>query len=191
MAELGLEGSAGYTTSQLLRMGISKGFTPLGGEVKADTTFSDQTYLNNFKGGLEGGLDFLRSQREALKTSSDSLHRLMAESARMEPNESTALSVLRKDAEGAINQMKSIRDSRLHLIELAKTSKTPGMHLAEAEALAPLQTNAEFKARRVHIDVPPVDQSWGSREMYVKDADGKVMSLIISVPEELVLHKLG
>ena len=26
---------------------------------------------------------------------------------------------------------------------------------------------------------------------FVKDAEGKVMSLIISVPEELVFHKLG
>ena len=37
---------------------------------------------------------------------------------------------------------------------------------------------AEFKARRVHIDVPPVDQSWGSREMYVKDADGNCLRFI-------------
>ena len=37
---------------------------------------------------------------------------------------------------------------------------------------------AEFKARHVHIDVPPVDQSWGSREMCVKDEDGNCLRFI-------------
>ena len=37
---------------------------------------------------------------------------------------------------------------------------------------------AEFSARHIHIDVPPVDQSWGSREMYVKDADGNCLRFI-------------
>jgi hypothetical protein len=30
----------------------------------------------------------------------------------------------------------------------------------------------------VHIEVPPVDQSWGSREMYVKDGDGNCLRFI-------------
>jgi uncharacterized glyoxalase superfamily protein PhnB len=30
----------------------------------------------------------------------------------------------------------------------------------------------EFVSRSVPIDVGPVDQTWGNREMYVKDADG-------------------
>ncbi len=29
----------------------------------------------------------------------------------------------------------------------------------------------EFVAKGVHIDSGPVDQTWGTREMYVKDAD--------------------
>ena len=29
----------------------------------------------------------------------------------------------------------------------------------------------ELLAKNVGIDTPPVDQTWGSREMYVKDAD--------------------
>lgn len=37
---------------------------------------------------------------------------------------------------------------------------------------------AEFMAKHVHVDVPPVDQSWGSREMYVKDADGNCLRFI-------------
>lgn len=31
--------------------------------------------------------------------------------------------------------------------------------------------HAEFVARGVEIDTGPVDQTWGTREMYVKDAD--------------------
>ncbi|HMG87088.1 MAG TPA: VOC family protein [Terracidiphilus sp.] len=36
----------------------------------------------------------------------------------------------------------------------------------------------EFTARRVPIVVPPVDQTWGGREMYVKDADGNSLRFI-------------
>ena len=32
--------------------------------------------------------------------------------------------------------------------------------------------HAEFVAKGVPIAVEPVDQTWGTREMYVKDADG-------------------
>jgi uncharacterized glyoxalase superfamily protein PhnB len=32
--------------------------------------------------------------------------------------------------------------------------------------------HAELVAKGVRIDTGPVDQTWGSREMYVKDADG-------------------
>lgn len=37
---------------------------------------------------------------------------------------------------------------------------------------------AEFVARHVNIDMPPVDQTWGSREMYVKDADRNCLRFI-------------
>ena len=36
----------------------------------------------------------------------------------------------------------------------------------------------EFTAKQVHVDVPPVNQSWGSREMYVKDEDGNCLRFI-------------
>jgi uncharacterized glyoxalase superfamily protein PhnB len=36
----------------------------------------------------------------------------------------------------------------------------------------------EFVAKDVHIDLPPVDQTWGSREMYVKDSDGNCLRFI-------------
>lgn len=38
--------------------------------------------------------------------------------------------------------------------------------------------HAEFVARGVRIDSGPVDQTWGSREMYVKDADGNSIRFI-------------
>lgn len=37
---------------------------------------------------------------------------------------------------------------------------------------------AEFTARHVQIDTPPVDQTWGTREMYVKDAEGNCLRFI-------------
>lgn len=37
---------------------------------------------------------------------------------------------------------------------------------------------AEFTAKKVEIDMAPVDQTWGSREMYVKDADRNCLRFI-------------
>jgi uncharacterized glyoxalase superfamily protein PhnB len=38
--------------------------------------------------------------------------------------------------------------------------------------------HTEFVAKGVRIDTEPVDQTWGSREMYVKDADGNCARFI-------------
>ena len=38
--------------------------------------------------------------------------------------------------------------------------------------------HAEFVAKGVPIAVGPVDQTWGTREMYVKDADGNTIRFI-------------
>jgi hypothetical protein len=38
--------------------------------------------------------------------------------------------------------------------------------------------HAEFVANDVPIDSGPVDQTWGSREMYVKDADRNCLRFI-------------
>ena len=35
--------------------------------------------------------------------------------------------------------------------------------------------HAEFLAKGVKIDLAPVDQTWGTREMYVKDGDGNCL----------------
>ena len=38
--------------------------------------------------------------------------------------------------------------------------------------------HAEFVAKNVRIDLAPIDQTWGTREMYVKDADGNTVRFI-------------
>ncbi len=38
--------------------------------------------------------------------------------------------------------------------------------------------HAEFVSKSVAIELAPVDQTWGSREMYVKDADGNCIRFI-------------
>ena len=38
--------------------------------------------------------------------------------------------------------------------------------------------HAELAAKGVRIDTGPVDQTWGPREMYVKDADGNSIRFI-------------
>ena len=40
--------------------------------------------------------------------------------------------------------------------------------------------HAELTAKGVGIDMGPVDQTWGSREMYVKDVDGNSIRFIQS-----------
>jgi uncharacterized glyoxalase superfamily protein PhnB len=37
---------------------------------------------------------------------------------------------------------------------------------------------AELKAKGVEIDLEPTDQSWGNREMYVKDPDGNSIRFV-------------
>jgi uncharacterized glyoxalase superfamily protein PhnB len=38
--------------------------------------------------------------------------------------------------------------------------------------------HAEFAVKGVRIDLEPFDQTWGNREMYVKDADGNCLRFI-------------
>ncbi|MEP6994933.1 MAG: VOC family protein [Acidobacteriota bacterium] len=42
-----------------------------------------------------------------------------------------------------------------------------GLRVDDVDAL-----HAEFVAKQVSIALEPTDQTWGNREMYVKDADG-------------------
>ena len=38
----------------------------------------------------------------------------------------------------------------------------------------------ELRRRQVAIDLPPTDQSWGNREMYVRDRDGNKIAFVQS-----------
>ena len=48
-----------------------------------------------------------------------------------------------------------------------------GLIVEDVDAL-----HAELVAKGVRIDTGPVDQTWGTREMYVKDADGNSIRFI-------------
>jgi uncharacterized glyoxalase superfamily protein PhnB len=37
---------------------------------------------------------------------------------------------------------------------------------------------AEFRRKGVHIELPPTDQTWGNREMYVQDVDGNSIRFV-------------
>lgn len=43
--------------------------------------------------------------------------------------------------------------------------------------------HSELRAKGVPIDTPPVDQTWGNREMYIKDADGNCLRFVQTLPE--------
>ena len=58
----------------------------------------------------------------------------------------------------------------LHLSSLSGDGVSGGVVNLVVDDVGAL--HAEFVAKRVPIAVGPVDQAWGTREMYVKDADG-------------------
>jgi catechol 2,3-dioxygenase-like lactoylglutathione lyase family enzyme len=58
---------------------------------------------------------------------------------------------------------------RLHLSSFAGDGVSGGVVYVAVRDVDAL--HAEFRARGVPIDTGPVDQTWGNREMYVKDAD--------------------
>ncbi len=52
-----------------------------------------------------------------------------------------------------------------------------GITVSDVDALY-----AEFTAQQVSVALPPTDQTWGQREMYVKDADGNSLRFIAPLP---------
>jgi uncharacterized glyoxalase superfamily protein PhnB len=40
------------------------------------------------------------------------------------------------------------------------------------------ELHGELSSRDVRIDLPPTNQTWGNREMYVKDADGNSIRFV-------------
>jgi len=64
----------------------------------------------------------------------------------------------------------------LHLSSFSGDGVAGGVvsfHVRDVDALF-----TEFTARGVAIELPPYDQSWGNREMYLRDADGNSLRFI-------------
>ena len=61
----------------------------------------------------------------------------------------------------------------LHLSSLA--GEGPGWSSARIASDNVDALHAEFTSRGVAIHIPPVDQTWGARELYVKDPDGNTL----------------
>lgn len=40
--------------------------------------------------------------------------------------------------------------------------------------------HADFIARGIAITMPPTDQAWGNREMYLRDPDGNALRFVVS-----------
>jgi len=65
---------------------------------------------------------------------------------------------------------------RLHLSSFSGDGVSGGVVYVAVDDVNAL--HAEFVANGVMIDLAPVDQTWGNREMYVKDADGNCIRFI-------------
>jgi uncharacterized glyoxalase superfamily protein PhnB len=66
----------------------------------------------------------------------------------------------------------------LHLSSFSGDGVSGGVVNLLVEDVDALQV--ELVAKGVRIDTGPVDQTWGTREMYVKDADGNCVRFISS-----------
>lgn len=70
-----------------------------------------------------------------------------------------------------------VRDNaRLHISSFSGDGVCGGVVRFEVEDVEAL--HAELVEKGVRIDTGPVDQTWGTREMYVKDADGNSVRFI-------------
>jgi catechol 2,3-dioxygenase-like lactoylglutathione lyase family enzyme len=70
-----------------------------------------------------------------------------------------------------------VRDEvRLHVSSFSGDGVSGGVVRFEVEDVDAL--HAELLGKGVRIDTGPVDQTWGTREMYVKDADGNSIRFI-------------
>ncbi len=67
-------------------------------------------------------------------------------------------------------------DAWLHVSSFSGDGVSGGVVRFEVEDVDGL--HAELVAKGVRIDTGPVDQTWGTREMYVRDADGNSVRFI-------------
>jgi uncharacterized glyoxalase superfamily protein PhnB len=67
-------------------------------------------------------------------------------------------------------------DAWLHISSFSGDGVSGGVVRIEVDDVDTL--HAELISKGVRIDTGPVDQAWGTREMYVKDADGNSIRFI-------------
>lgn len=67
-------------------------------------------------------------------------------------------------------------DARLHLSSFSGDGVSGGVIYLLVDDVDAL--HAEFVAQGVSVALEPTDQTWGNREMYVKDADGNSIRFI-------------
>jgi len=65
---------------------------------------------------------------------------------------------------------------RLHVSSFSGDGGSGGVVFLVVEDVDAL--HAELKTKGVAIDLEPTDQSWGNREMYVKDPDGNSIRFV-------------
>ena len=61
-------------------------------------------------------------------------------------------------------------DARLHVSSFPGDGKAGGVVCLLVDDVDAIYQ--ELRRHSVRIDLPPTDQTWGNREMYVRDADG-------------------
>jgi catechol 2,3-dioxygenase-like lactoylglutathione lyase family enzyme len=66
--------------------------------------------------------------------------------------------------------------TRLHLSSFSGDSVAGAAVYLPVDAVDAL--HAEFTARSIPIAVEPTDQTWGAREMYVRDPDGNCLRFV-------------
>ena len=67
-------------------------------------------------------------------------------------------------------------DARLHVSSFSGDAVPGGVVYLLVDDVDAL--HAEFVAKNVAINMEPTDQSWGNREMYVKDSDGNSIRFV-------------
>lgn len=66
--------------------------------------------------------------------------------------------------------------ARVHLSSFAGDGKAGGLVYLLVDDVDALF--AELQGKGVPVDMPPTDQTWGNREMYVRDADGNKIAFV-------------
>ena len=131
--------------------------------------------------GITKRLQFHRVRCEVLKLAIPLLH--VSNSAVAEEFYCTKLGFRREFAHRADETkadpcyMGLVRDGvRMHVSSFSGDGAVGGVANILVEDVDTLHT--ELTGKRVRIDTGPVDQTWGTREMYVKDADGNSIRFI-------------